>query len=354
VDIDERIKLIINIPSEEIVTLEELRNLLQTHESPKHYIGLEISGALHLGSLIVVGSKINDLIKAGVKCTIFLADWHSYINNKFQGDWNRIKKAAEYYFEAFKFYSPGAEIILGSKLYEKNDKYWIELVKFCKHISLARNTRCLTIMGRTEREKLDFAQYLYPPMQAVDMKAMNIDIAHSGMDQRKVHMLAREVFRKLKWKVPIAIHHHLLPGLEKPEQFGFDEDENMDKKISSKMSKSKPSSCINIHDSSDIIRRKLNKAWCIEGEEKDNPVLEIVKYIIMREGTSFNIDRPSKFGGPITFTDYNDLRKEYLGKKIHPFDLKNAVALALDKIISPIRSYMQNRKDLLDVFENNN
>ena len=64
-------------------------------------------------------------------------------------------------------------------------------------------------MGRSEKENLDFSQYLYPSMQAVDIKTLDLDIVHSGTDQRKIHMLVREVFPKLGWKVPVSIHHHI-------------------------------------------------------------------------------------------------------------------------------------------------
>ena len=70
-DIADKINLIKNSPTEEIVTESELLDLLNKENHPKHYIGLEMSGPLHLGSLFMTGNKINDFIKAGVK-TIFI------------------------------------------------------------------------------------------------------------------------------------------------------------------------------------------------------------------------------------------------------------------------------------------
>ena len=106
-------------------------------------LGLEISGFfffLHLGSLISTGFKINDFIKAGVKCTIFLADWHTLINDKLGGDWDTISKVSKYYQDAFKQVCPQAEIVLGSKLYEEKTEYWSELVKVYKtHVSCQNN-----------------------------------------------------------------------------------------------------------------------------------------------------------------------------------------------------------------------
>jgi tyrosyl-tRNA synthetase len=85
-DLTERLDLIIRDPIEEVVTRDELKGLLETVAYPKHYIGLEVSGKLHLGSLILTGFKINDFINAQLDCTVFLADWHTYINNKLGGD----------------------------------------------------------------------------------------------------------------------------------------------------------------------------------------------------------------------------------------------------------------------------
>src|SRR5271170_7567349 len=262
-----------------------------------------------------------------MKCTVFLADWHSYINNKWGGDWDKIKKMGrEYYADAFTFFCPGVEIRYGSELYEADKDYWADVMRFSKQISLERDVRCLTIMGRTTKEKLDVAQYLYPPMQATDMHAMDLDIVHAGMDQRKVHMLAREVFPSLHWKKPVAIHHHILAGLQEPKVSSIDEDAKMDKIVSSKMSKSKPDSAIFIHDSESEISRKLGKAWCPEKVVEDNPVLDYTKYIIFHEKSSLTIERPEKYGGNVTFAGYPELERAYAEGRLHPNDLKMSVA----------------------------
>jgi len=85
-DIETKIGLVKRPPTAEILIDEELRHLLETNEHPRHYIGFEISGLLHLGNLILSGFKINDLVGAGIRCQVYLADWHSFINNKFGGD----------------------------------------------------------------------------------------------------------------------------------------------------------------------------------------------------------------------------------------------------------------------------
>jgi len=331
-DVTEKIRLVNREPTEEVVTQEELLNLFNTNPHPKHYIGLEISGFMHLGSLILTGFKINDFIKAGVKCTVFLADWHTYLNNKLGGDWDKIRMVSKYYADAFKIFCPGVEIVEGSQLYESRRGYWLDLVKFAKNMSLERTMRSLTIMGRSsEKDKIDLGQLFYPPMQAVDIHTMDLDIVHAGMDQRKIHMLVREIFPKMKWKVPVAVHHHILAGLGEPEASSESDP------VSSKMSKSKSSSGIFIHDSDEEINSKFKKAWCPEGIVDKNPVLEISKYIVFHKFNEVIVERPEKFGGNVTYTNYQDLEVDFVQKKLHPSDLKATVSKYVTDIIRPIR-----------------
>jgi tyrosyl-tRNA synthetase len=374
-DITEKVELVERPPTEEVVTREELIELFKTNSSPKHYIGLEISGFLHLGSLISTGFKINDFVKAGVNCTIFLADWHTMINDKLGGDWETITKVSKYYADAFKLVCPGANIVLGSDLYDSRKEYWKEFMSFTKHMSIKRTMRTLTIMGRSEDEsKIDLAKLLYPPMQAVDIHSLDLDIVHSGMDQRKIHMLVREIFPKMNWKVPVAVHHKLLPGLKHPEEkskigdddvkcaecdyvFGPQEtgpcpNGHKGKHYTiGKMSKSDPNSGVFIHNTDDEIKKKISKAWCEEANTKDNPLLEIARTVIFHEFNEMNVERPEKFGGNVSYTDYNQLETDFAEKKLHPGDLKQTVGSNLVKIISPIREKLNLSEELQEIIK---
>jgi len=348
-DLETKIDLIKKPPTEEILVEEELRELLQTNEHPGHYQGFEISGLLHLGNLIVSGFKINDFLKAGINCQIFLADWHSFINNKFAGDWDKILSASKYYEEAFKFFCPGAKIVLGSDLYHNNDDYWRNLLRFAKHMTLHRTLRCMTIMGRCENDKLDLSQYFYASMQAVDVKEIGAEMPHGGMDQRKAHVLAREIYPKMGWKKPIAVHHHVLMGIAEPVK--LESNDKLEQVIASKMSKSKPWTAIFIHDTEKQIKEKLRKAWCPERQAEMNPVLELVEHVVFHENKTFRIERPTKFGGTIEFQSYSELAKAFCQGSLHPQDLKNAVADEISKIIRPIREYFETNKQAMEHLE---
>ncbi|MEM0097971.1 MAG: tyrosine--tRNA ligase [Conexivisphaerales archaeon] len=340
---DERLALILKEPTEEAVTVEELRMLLDSGSRIKHYIGIEISGPLHLGSLIVTGIKLRDLLKAGIDVTVFLADWHTYINEKLGKNWELIQELSSMYKMAFtEFIGSQVRFIRGSELYQLKREYWDNLLRLSTHVSVQRINRTLTIAGRSEKEELSLAQLFYPVLQVNDIHALEVDIAHGGMDQRKAHMLARDIFPKMGWKPPVALHHHLLPGLIKPVVVGEEE--------FSKMSKSKPSSAIFIHDDYATIREKLSKAWCPAGMDTGNPVMEILKYVVFPTFEKIKIERDLKYGGDVEFSKYEELRSAFISGSLHPVDMKLATANYIDQLVRPVRDMLMNN-DVYKMFE---
>jgi tyrosyl-tRNA synthetase len=170
-------------------------------------------------------------------------------------------------------------------------------------------------------------------MQVSDIFYLDLDVAYGGMDQRRAHMLAREVSKKIGKKTPVAIHTPLLTGLQAGGR--------MDP-IETKMSKSKPEAMLSIHDAPDEVKKKLGKAYCPEKVVEGNPVLEICKYVIFPElkEEQFVIDRPEKFGGTLEFSDYAALEQSYL-EGLHPLDLKNATIDYVNRILEPIHAYFE-------------
>jgi tyrosyl-tRNA synthetase len=361
-DVQKRFELIKN-NTEEIMTEDDLKLLLDSGTKIKHYIGFEISGKIHLGTGLMCMSKVKDFMDTGIDCSIFLADWHSWINDKLGGDREIIKKVAGGYFKeglkaSLKCFGGDPEklkFILGSDLYHNNDDYWATMVDVSKNTSLSRMQRSITIMGRKEGGSVDFAKLIYPPMQVADIFIQGINLPHAGIDQRKAQVIARDVALKIKTKPlldkdgkqikPVAVHHHLILGLGKPPVWPVPKEQLQELWSALKMSKSKPDTCIFIHDSPKEIKRKINQAFCLEGETEFNPILDWVKYLIFRDANSkLEIKRPEKFGGDVTYTSYKKLEKDFAEKKLHPMDLKNSVSEKLIQILEPARKHFEQPK----------
>jgi len=352
-DLEEKMSLVTR-NTEETVTIDELRDLLNCSSRPRAYWGFECSGMMHLGMGLVCGRKIKDLVEAGFDFTIYLADWHSWINNKLGGDMKKIKICGEYFKECFTGIGIDPQrvrYVWASELAEKIE-YWEKVIRIAKASTVNRVWRTLPIMGRSlDEAEVEAATMIYPCMQAADIFQMNLDVACAGIDQRKAHMLAREVADKLGLKKPVCIHTPLLTGLTGPKERlegRFDEDGKMSVLIGSKMSKSIPGSSILIHDQPEEIRTKIKNAFCPPRETRANPVIEIAEHIIISEKKEIMIHRPPKYGGDITFSDYDSLEAEYSRGSIHPLDLKNAVAEGLIEVLEGVREHFGRNPKLLD------
>lgn len=346
---------------EEVLTGEELAALLASDVPPRHYIGFEISGRIHVGTGLLCMAKLRDFQRAGIETTVFLADWHTWINDKLGGDPATIRELATGYFaEGMKASllcvggDPEAvRFVLGSDLYRQVDDYWATVVEVGKHTSLARMQRSITIMGREEGEAVDFAKLIYPAMQVADIFKLGVNLAHAGMDQRKAHVIARDVALQVQRNPlvgpdgarakPIALHHPLLLGLGKPPVWPVPPDGNLrDLRTAMKMSKSKPSSAIFIHDSPDEIAAKVRKAFCPPGVVEFNPVLDWTRQLLFGVfDEPLRVRRSEQHGGPVTFDAYEELEAAYRQERLHPMDLKGAVTDRLVEALEPARRHFE-------------
>ncbi|HUT27191.1 MAG TPA: tyrosine--tRNA ligase [Methanomassiliicoccales archaeon] len=338
-DIEERYALVAR-NTEEIITSEDLKQVLQNKSSPTGYIGFEPSGLVHIGWM-VTAQKIRNFVDANFDFIIFLADWHAYINDKLGGDIENIRVCAEYMKDCFEALGVPREKVqykLASQIMDDID-YWETVIKVGKASSLQRVKRAMTIMGRSEDEAdVDSSKMMYPLMQAADLIFMDVDVAYAGLDQRRAHMLAREAAEKMGVKKAVAVHTPLLPGLKGGNR--------MDP-VNSKMSKSDPDGSLLIHDSPEDIKRKLGKAFC-PPEAEGNPVMAICRYVLFERMDVLRFERPEKFGGDLEFQNYDELERTYLSGKLHPMDLKNGTAAALAEVLAPTREYFQRKPENLE------
>ena len=350
---EEKLKVVKSF-AEEIISEEELLELFREQEKTGKefvaYDGFEPSGQIHIAQGILKTFIVNKLTSLGFKYKFYIADWFAYLNNKLGGDLEKIRVTGEYFIEVWKASGmnlDNVEFIWSSDLI-KDPKYWGIVLKLSKHATIQRVMRCSQIMGREESTSNPSSQILYQLMQAADMVYMGVDVAQLGLDQRKVNMLAREIFPKIGYKKPIAVHHHMILGLQFKNVEGMNA---IDKKIALKMSKSNPDSAIFMTDSEEDIFRKFKKAYCPEGIAELNPVLEYAKYFVFEVFDKILIKRPEKFGGDLEVSSYEELEKLFIDKKIHPLDLKNSIAYYINEIIKPVREHFlkdERAKELLE------
>ncbi|MDD5182389.1 MAG: tyrosine--tRNA ligase [Candidatus Nanoarchaeia archaeon] len=314
-DINEKLELI-RKNTAEIISEDELRELLSKKKKPTVYCGYEPSGSMHLGNFVTI-TKLIDLQKAGFNVIVLLADVHGLLNRK--GNVDEIAKNVIAWKKTIKAIGLDAKVVLGSS-FEFDKDYQLEIMKMAQEVTINRGLRSMQEVAR-DVENATISQIWYPLMQIEDIKALGCDVSEAGIDQRKIHMLARELVHITNHK-PVFVHTPMITSLKGP---------------GTKMSKSIPGSGVNVTDTDEEIKKSINGAYCPEKAVEDNPLLQISKLIIFPRIRKLDIKRPEKFGGDISFKTYEELENVYVQGKLHPMDLKAAVASELIKIIKPIR-----------------
>lgn len=342
--------------TQEVLTIEDLTEIFTRQEKPRGYIGVEPSGLFHIGWIGWV-QKLNQLVELGVRMEILLATWHAQINDKFGGNIEKIRRCAEYLrhcFSALKVDTHKVHIITAEDLMRRLE-YWEKVLRVAKNLTLARVRRSTDIMGRTEEEAvIDFSKLIYPLLQVTDILDQKYEICLSGMDQRRAHVLAREVADKMKlgWK-PVGIHTPLLPGLTGTSRMdAAAEFSAQELAIQTKMSKSKPGDAIFIHDSPREIKKKIKNAYCPAQVVENNPVLSYIRNILFtQDGFTLHIERTEKYGGPLSLTSADELEELFAAGAIHPLDLKQAATVAFSDFLEPVRKYFEENPEATKLYE---
>lgn len=313
----------------EVVTEEELKEILEKKEEPITYCGYEISGPAHLGSLIPL-TKQMDFQKAGFKVKVLLADLHTHLNLKGEKEW--IEKMAKYWEETFKAFGlKEAEFIKGTD-FQLTPKYTKDLLELSTKVTINRANRSMRQVSRSGKTQ-EVSQLIYPLMQALDIPQLDVDIAHGGMEQRKIHMLARDHLPNIGYKAPTAIHTPLLISLQGPD---------------TKMSSSNPKTTFPLHADPETIKERINGAYCPQNQVKGNPIIEIIKLIIMPTKKTLKVTRPDKYGGNKVYKSMRELKKDFKSGDLHPADLKKSTAKTIVEILKPIRQHFKSNPKYLE------
>jgi tyrosyl-tRNA synthetase len=335
-DTEERFNLI-KRNTQEILTEDELKQLLKDKKHPKGYIGLATTGRVHIGYLIPM-MKVADFLRAGFHFKILLADIHAHLDDQ-KAPFDLLDHRVEYYkhiIEAL-LQSVGAdtknlEFVRGSD-FELDKKYTLDMYKLAALNTFDRTKRAAAGVVRFgENPKL--SGFIYPILQALDEQYLDVDVQFGGIDQRKILAFARENLPRIGYKARIEIMTPMLPGLK-----------------GSKMSSSEEGSKIDLLDDAETIKKKVNGAHCPIAIE-DNGVLAFTKHVIFvtkqDKGEQVIIKRPEKWGGNLTYENYESLEKDFLENKLHPQDLKAMVAEEINAYLEPVRKKMHGKEKLLE------
>jgi len=322
-DIEKRLELITR-NLQEVIQEDELKKLLKEKKEISVYWGAMPTGSISIAYFFPM-LKIADFLKADLKVKILLADLHGALAGV---PWEILEKRQAYYEKAIIMLLKTInvdlkklEFVEGSEL-QLNDKYFHDLLKLSTYTTINEAKHAASeVVKLGDNPKM--AGMIYPLMQALDEEYLKVDAQFGGMDQRKIMVYAREYLPKLGYKSRVELINPIIRGL-----------------VGEKMSSSVESSKIDLLDDEETVKKKINKAECIEGDP-NNGIMAMMKYLIFvlknDRKEKFLVERPKKFGGNKEYKSYEELEKDFIDKKLHPLDLKNAIAIEINTLLKNFR-----------------
>lgn len=309
---------------QEILVEEDLRSLLKKKKEISVYWGTSPTASASIAYFFPM-LKIADFLKADLKVKILIADLHAAMDGT---PWNTLDKKTAYYkaaittiLKTLNVDLKKLEFVKGSDIQLKKE-YFKDLLRLSTTSSIHASKKASSEVVKT-KENPALSGLIYPLMQALDEEHLGVDIQFAGSDQRKIQVFAREYLPKIGYKPRIELMNPMIRGL-----------------IGEKMSSSIESTKIDLMDDEKTVNKKIKKAECEEGNP-NNGIMNLTKYLIFTlkedNGGKLIISRPEKFGGNLEYSNYEELEKDFISKKLHPLDLKNAISKEINLLLKLFR-----------------
>ena len=322
-DIEEKLELI-KRNLQEVIGEEELIELLKQKKEISVYWGTMPTGSISIAYFFPM-LKIADFLKAGLRVKILNADLHAALAGV---SWGILEKRYKYYERAIitilktiNVDIKKLEFVKGSS-FQLSNKFMHDLLKLSTLTTISEAKHAASeVVKLGDNPKM--AGIIYPLMQALDEEYLKVDAQFGGMDQRKIMVYAREFLPKIGYKKRVELLNPIIRGL-----------------VGEKMSSSIEASKIDLLDDEDKVRKKINNAECVAGNP-DNGIMPLLKYFIFVVKKDikkeFVVERDKKYGGNLVYKNYEEVERDFIEKKLHPLDLKNAVAREINKMLENFR-----------------
>ncbi|KAI0072627.1 tyrosine tRNA ligase [Panus rudis PR-1116 ss-1] len=352
---------------QEVLGGESIKAILNEGRTPKCYWGTAPTGRPHIGYFVPL-TKIADFLRAGVEVTILLADVHAFLDN-LKAPLELVAHRTKYYqfillavFQSLGIPTSKLRFVEGSS-YQLSKEYNLDNYKLCAIVTEHDAKKAGAEVVKQVDSPL-LSGLLYPGLQALDEQYLGCDFQFGGVDQRKIFTFAELYLPRLGYAKRAHLMNPMVPGLG-----------------GGKMSSSDPNSKIDFLDPPATIRKKIKGAFCEEGNTAENGVLAFVKAVLIPisqlriersqgqtgadseegqnatgdqtpfslegapEGTVFSIFRKEEYGGSLHYKTYEELEQDFAEKKLHPKDLKTAVADAIVKLLEPIQKAFEENEE---------
>lgn len=282
-------------------------------------------------------AKIRDFVTAGCHVTVLASDILSHLDGC-QVPWEVAIHRAKYYLELIKEAMNTNNIPLQNVRFVKGsdfqltENYALDMYRMTALVTCKDSNDAVSTVLRDPNL---LSAHLYPDMMALNEKYLQTNIHFCGAK-------FVPIFEFVKKSLPLVggvpcVH---LAGAEIPS-------------LLNRAPLTPEEDLIDLTEQESQIKKKIKSAFCEEGNISFNPVLSLVKIVIMPVlgEERFRVMRSEENGGDIEFESYESLEDVFSQKNLHPGDLKNSVLEYLKRFIHAIRKVTDtpNMKKMLNL-----
>ena len=294
---DQKFELITRNLQEAVIDETIVKKIMEKRPL-KIYWGTAPTGRIHIGYFVPI-LKIIDYLRADCEVTILIADLHATLDSM-KSTFDQVDSRTQYYTRMIREILKSVNVDL-SKLkfvkgtdFQLSQKYTLDVYKAHTLVSVSEAKHSgAEVVKQSSNPKM--TGLMYPTLQALDEEYLGSDAQFGGIDQRKIFMHARKVLPLLGYKKRFHLMSQMVPGLRfaKKDQtvinaqnttlkdqllntINSETDEQvLAEKIKSiletepladiqidKMSSSNNDSKIDLLDTPNQIKSKINKAYC--------------------------------------------------------------------------------------------
>lgn len=307
-----------------------LRLLLRKKAAPICYVWCDPSPWMHMSQGISMATNVHKMVKAGCKVKILMADWFARMHPKIAGDLSKMQTICLYNIELLKATGmdlDAVEIVwLSDEIRHDANKYWPFVMDVANTTELNELERCLSFDSPDGTRDFTPAQTLHLCLQCACMLSLQeVDIWLLGIEQRGAIMLAGEYCKFMRLKnIPTVLFHNVVPSLLQHTEW---------------VEWGDPRWAIFMEDDEGNVIRKVKKAFCPPKLAEGNPCLEYIKDIILPRLGKFEVVQKGENGGNKMFLRIEELTADYSSGALHPADMKQALAKAINIILQPVRDH---------------
>lgn len=273
-------------------------------------------------SLLGQISKVRDFLQAGCSVTVLVSDIVSHMDGG-QVAWNVAPIRAQYYidlikcsFEILKIPLEKVSFVKGSD-YQCNKNYALDLYRLSAQVTCKESGEAV---AEFLKDPNLLSALLIPDMLALDEKHNQVDIHFGCATLVPLFQFAERVLKLVDDRTICHLCYETLPSLLNKTTLSPEEE------------------FIDLIEPESSLKKKLKSSFCESGNITFNPVLSLVKLIIMPFiENNFKVCRTEENGGDKEFSSFQELQEYFSSENLHPGDLKESVLNYLKILIDPIR-----------------